>query len=317
MKTLFVEKKGMELRYERACLLIFYQGKRVSSVPLCQLDRIVVSPHITLTAGVLGLVTEKEVALIVINSRYPGRTAVLSASSLGNVQRRIQQYQLHQNQTFRLHWAKFLVHIKILRQYRLLYSAQQSRPDLRQPLTKAIRQLATILGSWKDDQTIQSLTTLRGKEGAAAAIYFNAFKQLFSPALNFTNRNRRPPKDPVNVCLSLTYTLFYHEAAQALKISGLDPALGCLHEIYYNRDSLACDLLEPLRPLLDRWIYDLFKSSVLRAEDFSIDNGCLFNPAGKKRFYDAFRQVRPTFKRLLRYYARFVVTAINQQYAPA
>ena len=33
MKTLFVEKQSMELRYERACLLLYHEGKRVSSVP--------------------------------------------------------------------------------------------------------------------------------------------------------------------------------------------------------------------------------------------------------------------------------------------
>ena len=51
VKTLFVEKKAMELRYERACLLVYQEGKRVSSVPVVQLERIVVAPHVVLSAG--------------------------------------------------------------------------------------------------------------------------------------------------------------------------------------------------------------------------------------------------------------------------
>ena len=65
VKTLFVEKKAMELRYERACLLVYQDGKRVTSVPVVQLERIVVAPHVALTAGVLGLVAEHNVALLV------------------------------------------------------------------------------------------------------------------------------------------------------------------------------------------------------------------------------------------------------------
>ena len=69
VKTLFVEKKTMELRYERACLLVYQEGKRVTSVPVVQLERIVVAPHVALSAGVLGLIAEHNVALLVPNSR--------------------------------------------------------------------------------------------------------------------------------------------------------------------------------------------------------------------------------------------------------
>jgi CRISPR-associated protein Cas1 len=131
MKTLFVEKQSMELRYERACLLLYHEGKRVSSVPLAQLERIVVAPHVALSAGVLGLIAEKEVALLVLNNRYPKRTAVLSGSIKGDVHRRMRQYQLHQDEAFRLHWSVQLVRLKTLRQYRLLISLRKIRPGIK------------------------------------------------------------------------------------------------------------------------------------------------------------------------------------------
>jgi CRISPR-associated protein Cas1 len=157
-----------------------------------------------------------------------------------------------------------------------------------------------------------SLASLRGKEGAAAAVYFKAYTQLFAAALDFTDRNRRPPKDPVNACLSLAYTLYYQEAVNALKTTGLDPALGCFHELYYGRDSLACDLLEPVRPLIDAWVYSLFQQHTLRREDFILDEACLLQTAGKQRFYEAFRQTVPAFRRLLRRYARFAANIVCQ-----
>jgi CRISPR-associated protein Cas1 len=312
MKTLFVEKQSMELRYERACLLLYHEGKRVSSVPLAQLERIVVAPHVALSAGVLGLIAEKEVALLVLNNRYPQRTAVLSGSIKGDIHRRMRQYQLHQDEAFRLHWSVQLVRLKTLRQYRLLLSLRKIRPDLRHALTHAATTLQPLLTDFNAATGITSLASLRGMEGAAAAIYFKVYTQLFAPALNFTDRNRRPPKDPVNACLSLAYTLFYQEAINALKITGLDPALGCYHELYYHRDSLACDLLEPVRPLIDDWVYRLFQQHTLRLEDFSLDEACLLHAAGKQRFYEAFRQTVPAFRRLLRRYARFAATIVCQ-----
>ena len=92
-----------------------------------------------------------------------------------------------------------------------------------------------------------------------------------SHPLCFSGRNRRPPKDPVNVCLSLVYTLLYQEVINALKTAGLDPALGCFHELYYSRQSFTCDLLEPVCPLIDIWVYGLFQQRLIRAEDFSIN----------------------------------------------
>ena len=318
MKTLFVEKKSMELRYERACLLIYHEGKRISSVPLAQLERIVVAPHVALTAGVLGLVAEKEVALLVVNHRYPERTALLSGSSKTDVQRRMVQYQVHQDAGFRLHWSVYLVRLKTIRQMRFLLSMRQRRPDLRLALSHALSGIKTILNDLETSGSVTSLASLRGKEGAAAALYFKAFTGLFAPELQFTGRNRRPPKDPVNVCLSLAYTLFYHEAGNALKTAGLDPALGCFHEIYYSRQSFSCDLLEPLRPLIDTWIYDLFQQRVMRVEDFVFDGDCcVLQASGKNRFYTAVRDKTHAFRRLLRRYAQFSADIVCQYECPS
>jgi CRISPR-associated protein Cas1 len=312
MKTLFVEKKAMEIRYERACLLLYHEGKRVSSVPLAQLERIVVAPHVALSAGVLGLVAEKNVALLVVNTRYPDRTALLSGTMQGDIHRRLTQYQCHQDAAFRLHWSIFLVKLKILRHYRLLLKLRLQRPDLRYPLTQVCDALEKIVDDLCYDDIPTTLPSLRGKEGAAAAMFFKAFTQVFPAALNFTGRNRRPPKDPVNVCLSLAYTLCYQESVNAIKTAGLDPALGCLHEPYYNRDSLACDLMEPLRPLVDAWVYQLFHLAVLRQEDFTITDMCLLHATGKQRFYEAFRLKAPAFRQLLRRYAQYAATIVYQ-----
>lgn len=311
MKILFVEKKAMELRYERSCLLLYHEGKRLSSVPLAQLEHIIVAPHVALSAGVLGLVAEKNVSLMVVNNRYPDRTALLSGQIKGDVQRRLDQFKLHQSDEFRLKWSIHLVRLKIIRQCKLLMKLRARRPELNLILSQSLAQLMRQVDAFSDNKP-QDLSELRGREGAAAALFFKAYTQVFAPILNFTGRNRRPPRDPVNVCLSLAYTLCYQEAVNAVKIVGLDPALGCLHEPYYNRQSLACDLMEPLRPLIDYWVYGLFQSKTVRLEDFTITDICLLQASGKKRFYEAFRMKAPALRCLLRRYARDAANIVSQ-----
>jgi CRISPR-associated protein Cas1 len=305
MQTLFVEKPFVELRTERACLLIYQQGKRIGSVPLKQLERVVVAPQVVLAAGVLGVFGEHQIALLVLNHRHPERSASLTGAMHGDVHRRMRQYALYQDQEFRMRQAQRLLALKLSRQYRLLARLQSTRPDLRHALSKATTTLRLLLEELQTADESRGLDHLRGLEGAAAAAYFAAYSQLFPPSLEFTHRNRRPPTDPVNSCLSLAYTLLHQEAVDALRTVGLDTVLGCYHDLYYQRDSLACDLLEPIRPWIDAWVYRLFQLHRLRVEDFKYDNdACLLQAAGKQRFYEDYRQKASAFRRLLRQYAR-------------
>lgn len=311
MKTLFIEKPDMELRYERACLLLYQEGKRVGSVPLAGLERLVIAPHVALSAGVLGVAAEYGVALLVLNSRYPKRSALLSGACSGDIHRRMAQYAAYRDEAFRLSWARRLVELKIRRQRALLATLRGERPDLRYPLTKGMKALGGILADLLHPESYSSLASLRGLEGGAAAAYFSAYSSTFASALGFSARNRRPPTDPVNACLSLAYTLAYQEAVNALKAAGLDPQIGCFHDLYYGRDSLACDLLEPVRPLLDEWVYRLFQLGVLRPEDFRQEgHACLLMPAGKRRFYQAVNDKNPSLRRLLRRYARIAAAEV-------
>ena len=205
--------------------------------------------------------------------------------------------------------------VKVRGQLRLLKRVMSERPDLRHPLTGGVQTLSGIIGQLRDDQQRISLERLRGYEGAAAAAYFAAFTQLFAPSLNFTGRHKRPPPDPVNVCLSLGYTLLHYDAVRACHIVGLDSMLGFFHDVSFGRESLACDLMEPLRPLMDRWVWQLFRERTLRPEHFSDDNGrCLLNKAGRQHFYAFYESRAGAARRLLRRYGYALSKRYQQAY---
>ncbi len=94
--------------------------------------------------------------------------------------------------------------------------------------------------------------SLLGIEGMAAKEYFAGFAKLLNGGdpFNIENRNRRPPRDPVNALLSFVYALLVKEWTLALYAAGFDPLLGFYHRPRYGRPSLALDLTEEFRPLL-------------------------------------------------------------------
>lgn len=101
-------------------------------------------------------------------------------------------------------------------------------------------------------------------------MYFEGLTALFPAELGFTGRNRKPPRDPVNAALSLSYVLLYADAAIAAHQAGLDPFVGFLHKPEFGRHSLACDLMEPARPLVDRFVLDLFESGLFTLKAFRL-----------------------------------------------
>lgn len=134
---------------------------------------------------------------------------------------------------------------------------------------------------------------------------------MLPPALGFTGRNRRPPRDPANAVLSLAYTLLHFEAVRAGHAAGLDPYIGFYHRPSFARASLASDLIEPLRPWLDQHLWRLFAERVLRPEHFTLDRGaCLLGKAGRERFYPCYETLIRPARRALRRSARHLAVAL-------
>lgn len=58
------------------------------------------------------------------------------------------------------------------------------------------------------------------------------------------------------------------KATLAARVVGLDPGLGVMHADQSHRDSLAADLMEPIRPLVDAYAFRLLTSRPFAARDF-------------------------------------------------
>lgn len=109
--------------------------------------------------------------------------------------------------------------------------------------------LAALARSRETARRASDLSALLGAEGAAAALYFAAWRRNAPAvaALGFAGRSRRPATDPVNAALNYAYAMLMSEAVEAAFAAALDPMVGFLHGERAGRPALALDLIEPFR----------------------------------------------------------------------
>jgi CRISPR-associated endonuclease Cas1 len=74
--------------------------------------------------------------------------------------------------------------------------------------------------------------------------------------------------NPINALLNYLYAILEAETRIACLTLGLDPTLGIVHTDYRSRDSLALDLMEPVRPKVDAYVLDLLGERTFKATDF-------------------------------------------------
>ncbi len=310
MQRLYIDRKDAQLSVEQKRLVVRYpQPVAPLSYPLRQLDTLVLLNSVQFSSGFLTQLAKQGIDVLCLHSRDSDTMVSCTQFTHGNYQRLVKQVVLSQHQQKSQQFATGIVQLKLTRQLRLLQLALRRRPELRTAVTPAIKQLQNSLLQLKQQQL--PIEQLLGLEGSAAAAYFQAYSHLFAPSLKFTHRNRRPPKDPVNAILSLCYSMLYGEAVKALNIAGLHPAIGALHALSYNRESLACDLVELVRPLADRFTWRIFAQQQLRAEHFAYDNGaCLLTKTGREHFFPwyetAARSWRRYLKRIARHWAQLI-----------
>ncbi len=296
MTSLYVDRRGVTLKADGEALVFYENGQRVGTVPLAPLSRVFLRGDVTLSSSLLGKLGGRGIGVVVLSGRKAEPTLLL-ARPHNDAARRVAQYQRSRDTDFCLRFARGVVESKLRSQAAFLTERRDEEPRSRYILTHALRRLDSAIAT-VNQQT--SAGSLRGVEGAGAAAYFEGFGDLLPERLNFSVRNRRPPKDPVNAVLSLGYTLLHAETVLALYGAGFDPFIGFYHALDFGRESLACDVVEPLRVEVDRYMLELFRNETLRADDFSnVDGGCWLGKAGRARFYAAWEPLAERLRRRL------------------
>jgi CRISPR-associated endonuclease Cas1 len=120
----------------------------------------------------------------------------------------------------------------------------------------------------------ESIDSVRIVEAQAAKLYWQAWSdlpirwprkdetrtpehwKLFGSRISPLTHSPRLAANPPNAILNYLYAILEADARLAVAALGLDPGLGFLHFDNRTRDSLACDLMEPVRPQVDAYLVD-------------------------------------------------------------
>lgn len=312
MTTLYIDRKGADVDVDGGAVVVRVDGQRRSAVPLKPLERVIVASSARLTTRFLARLAENGTGLLILAGLQHKPVATLMGRPDGDVALRMAQYALSADEAGRAHLSQRFVLGKLSAQLALLRRMEETRGR-----SLALNRGVEVLGAALDEvgKASAGRARLRGLEGAAAASYFTAYASLFPASLGFDRRTRRPPRDPVNACLSLGYTLLHFEAVRVAAAQGLDPMVGAYHDLAPGRESLACDFSEPLRPAVDRFVWTLFSGGVLRPENFSASesSGCRLKKEPRRAFYRAWELEARNHRPLLARLAEDFATAIRSR----
>lgn len=147
-------------------------------------------------------------------------------------------------------------------------------------------------------QPPETVGALLGLEGRVAAQYFGAWRDLLlrwkgigarpvppdwhriGSRLSPLSKRNRYAVHPVNAMLNYGYSMLENQVRVEVVAAGLDPTIGCLHSSYDDQHALIFDLMEPLRPIVDRRVLELVHRHTFTPGDFTltVDGICRLNP---------------------------------------
>lgn len=270
--TLYVSQPDSYLSKSHETVVVKQSGQALLQVPLHHLISIVcLGNTIFVSPDLMAACQEKGIAISWLSEtgRFLGR---VEGRLSGNVLLRREQYRKADQPEACLALSKGFILGKIANSRTFLRRLlRESSSDTHtNPLQEASDRLSDCL---QRVQTAETVNSLRGIEGEAAAVYYSVFgRGLKNADFEFDGRCRRPPQDPVNAMLSYMYTILSHDCTSALASVGLDPQVGYLHVDRPGRPSLSLDLMEELRSVfVDRLVIRLINLRQTSPKDFTSD----------------------------------------------
>ena len=267
LNTLYVSSQGVYLHREGETLVAEREQKPVMRLPIHTLQGLVCFGNVLVSPFLLGLCAERGVHVSFLTES--GRPlARVEGGKGGSVLLRVAQVEAMRDPVRCAAIARNMVVGKVLNARTVLQRRLRDH-GCDEQCEAAVARLANVVQRLRNAKQVDEV---RGLEGEAASCYFAAFNSLLVSQqgdFQIENRNRRPPRDPMNALLSFLYVLLAHDCAGAAKSVGLDAQVGFLHALRPGRASLALDLMEEFRAFFaDRVALSLVNRGQVRKKDF-------------------------------------------------
>jgi CRISP-associated protein Cas1 len=282
---LYVQEQGATVGKQGLGLVIRKGKEKLASTGLKDVSQLVLCGSVSVSAQALNWLCQEGVPIVHLTTGH-WFCGITTGITLRNAFSRVSQYKAAADEEKCLALAKAVVVAK---------GANQRTMLRRNALLTTVADLEQMAELLSRVPSAPSNEHLLGLEGNLAARYFGNFASLLSPRdfdadWDFTVRNRRPPKDPVNAMLSFGYAMLAKECTVALLAEGLDPWWGLYHQPRHGRPALALDLMEEFRPLVvDSAVITAVNTGMVSAKSFRRSKaGCILTDPGRKAFIRAY-----------------------------
>lgn len=118
-------------------------------------------------------------------------------------------------------------------------------------------------------QAVQDREQLLGIEGNVGRVYFQS---IFAD-IGWMRRAPQTKEDIANLLLDIGYTYLFNYCDALLRLFGFDTYKGYYHQLFFQRKSLVCDVMEPIRPIIDQQLLKSFNLKQIKEKDFVFKNG--------------------------------------------
>ncbi len=262
MANLYLTDQGSVLRKTGDRLVVQKNEEILLDVQCCKIDTVLIFGNVQFTTQAVHELFEHgiELALLTRTGRLVGQ---ITSPFTKNIELRITQFKRYTDEIFKLNLARAIVDGKITNSLHLLESFSYNHPEI-----NLVKEMACLKELADRVNNTDSVVSLRGVEGMAAKVYFEGFGKMLLGEFTFAGRKKHPSTDPVNALLSFGYTLMFNEISSLLDGLGFDPYLGYFHAAEYGRASLASDIQEEFRAIVERFTLYLVNNRMLNPEDF-------------------------------------------------
>ena len=284
LNTVYILQEQAYLTLDGENLVCKIDGETKLRIPFENVENIVCFNYLGCSPALMGKCVNKTIPINFISPQ--GKfLAKVCGETKGNVFLRVQQIDKFRAEGLLLTQntmaAKFSNCRQLIR--RTLHDNAELRED--ENVQKVLEVLKEGIDKVYEAESIEEIV---GIEGFCAKNYFSIFNKLITNKkvdFEFQLRTKHPPLDPVNALLSFVYTLATNEVAAALETVGLDSYIGYCHTLRSGRSSLACDLVEEIRCIVERFVITLLNLKIVGEKDFEqkISGAVWLNEEGRKK----------------------------------
>ncbi|UMX48272.1 MAG: type V CRISPR-associated endonuclease Cas1 [Candidatus Nealsonbacteria bacterium DGGOD1a] len=256
-QLLFVSAKNAEIekiKFLNDNICLSKDGKIVNRISCHKVFALFLIGDCSLTSVLVRNCADYGVSIFLLKNNFLNYARLLAQAD-GNYLLRERQYAATEEQE--LAAAKILVANKISNQICLLESSDGKDAAL---------SLEKIKAKIKNARNGKDLL---GLEGAAGKFFF----QSYFKNLEWKRRLPRAKIDIPNYLMDMGYTMLFNFVEAMLGIYGFDVYRGFYHKLFFQRKSLACDLMEPFRCVIDKQIMKSHNLGQIKANDFKLSKG--------------------------------------------